>query len=271
MKTTHSFDEILTIVKYLEKKDFQVNEKELAGVIQEDVSYLRQLIKTRFQSNVHSFIDFLQIKTSRNQLKQGRNHLRRKEQASLWNQPIANRDFLSISKAKLKPEEIVQLTVNKINTPFGFAYVAECSKGICDLHFGLSKTDMVEFLKYRYPNAKLLTGKGIETNKVISFFKNNLKSSAKIQVVLLGTEFQNKVWCSLTDIPSGMLLSYGDIAKQVGTIKSTRAVATAIGNNNLGYLIPCHRVVRSTGETTGYRWAHERKLAILAYEFAQLY
>jgi AraC family transcriptional regulator of adaptative response/methylated-DNA-[protein]-cysteine methyltransferase len=81
-----------------------------------------------------------------------------------------------------------------------------------------------------------------------------------------GTPFQIKVWQALIRIPPGAVTTYGRIAEEVCTHRAARAVGTACGGNRIGYLIPCHRVIRNTGAITGYRWGRERKLAILALE-----
>jgi O-6-methylguanine DNA methyltransferase len=81
-----------------------------------------------------------------------------------------------------------------------------------------------------------------------------------------GTNFQIQVWRALISIPPGCAVSYTDVAKRVGRRDAVRAVAGAIAANSIGYLIPCHRVLRSTGALSGYRWGSERKLALLAWE-----
>ena len=83
-----------------------------------------------------------------------------------------------------------------------------------------------------------------------------------------GTNFQIQVWRALISIPPGCVVSYKDVANRVGRRDAVRAVAGAIAANSIGYLIPCHRVLRSTGALSGYRWGRERKRALLAWESA---
>lgn len=87
-----------------------------------------------------------------------------------------------------------------------------------------------------------------------------------LSLLMRGTPFQIKVWQALLRIPPGAVTTYGRIAEAVCTRRAARAVGTACGGNRIGYLIPCHRVIRDTGAITGYRWGRERKLAILAVE-----
>jgi len=81
-----------------------------------------------------------------------------------------------------------------------------------------------------------------------------------------GTAFQERVWKALRDINSGETATYTDIAKAIGKPKAARAVASACAANPLAFIVPCHRIVRSTGEISGYRWGIERKKSILEYD-----
>lgn len=95
------------------------------------------------------------------------------------------------------------------------------------------------------------------------------KGRAKIKLHLAGTNFQIKVWEALLSIPQGAIATYHDIALRLGDKKLSRAVGMAIGENPIGYIIPCHRVLASTGEISGYRWGTDRKRVMLGYEAMQ--
>jgi AraC family transcriptional regulator of adaptative response/methylated-DNA-[protein]-cysteine methyltransferase len=86
---------------------------------------------------------------------------------------------------------------------------------------------------------------------------------------LKGTDFQLKVWEALLKIPMGQLSTYGDIARQIDNINASRAVGTAIGSNPVAFLIPCHRVIQSSGKIGGYMWGGTRKTAIIGWENAK--
>jgi AraC family transcriptional regulator of adaptative response/methylated-DNA-[protein]-cysteine methyltransferase len=92
------------------------------------------------------------------------------------------------------------------------------------------------------------------------------KNKASVPFILHGTDFQIKVWDALCTIPSGTTATYADIAKKIGAPKAVRAVGTACGKNAVAYLVPCHRVLTSTGAVGGYRWGVPRKKALLAWE-----
>ncbi|MGH6718363.1 MAG: methylated-DNA--[protein]-cysteine S-methyltransferase, partial [Alphaproteobacteria bacterium] len=90
-----------------------------------------------------------------------------------------------------------------------------------------------------------------------------------VAVHLRGTNFQIKVWEALLRIPAGTAVAYGDVATAIGRPGAARAVAAAVAANPVAYLVPCHRVIRSTGPFHGYAWGAERKRAILAWESAR--
>lgn len=93
--------------------------------------------------------------------------------------------------------------------------------------------------------------------------------SSSLPVLLRGSAFQLKVWEALLKIPEGRLVSYDQIAEAIGQPTASRAVGTAIGSNPIGYLIPCHRVIKKTGLFGGYRWGADRKQAMLGWEAAR--
>lgn len=98
----------------------------------------------------------------------------------------------------------------------------------------------------------------------------DIKSAQRLPILLRGSAFQLKVWEALLKIPEGQLASYDQIAEAIGQPTASRAVGTAIGSNPVGYLIPCHRVIKKTGLFGGYRWGVERKQAMLGWEAARL-
>ena len=93
---------------------------------------------------------------------------------------------------------------------------------------------------------------------------------SEIKLYLKGTPFQLKVWETLLKVPVGKLTTYGAIAERIGQPSASRAVGTAIGSNPIAFLIPCHRVIQSSGVLGGYRWGTTRKTAIIGWENAQV-
>ncbi|MCX7027885.1 MAG: methylated-DNA--[protein]-cysteine S-methyltransferase [Spirochaetes bacterium] len=164
-------------------------------------------------------------------------------------------------------------------SPFGVCFVATSSRGVCALEFldaaeGGSAA-AVAALRRRWKEAVLVEdgrpGAGIlaamfGTPGDAAFGASTKDSPKPITLHLEGTNFQLKVWKALLSIPEGRLASYGRLADIAGVPGSARAVGTALGQNPIALLIPCHRVLRATGEIGGYRWGVERKKAIIAWE-----
>ena len=150
---------------------------------------------------------------------------------------------------------------------FGKYIVASTSKGISNLSFFEgNNSSAIEVLKAYWPNAKLVAGTDNNQQKVIDFFNDAPDDTDAIKLHLKATPFQLKVWHALLHIPQGDLSTYGSIAQHINQPSASRAVGTAIGSNPVGYIIPCHRVIKSIGETGGYRWGGTRKKAMLAWE-----
>lgn len=155
-------------------------------------------------------------------------------------------------------------------SPFGQCFIAATNRGICKFSF-LADGQMLPFrleLQSEWPEAAIVENDHMAEKYAREIFRLDgaEKSRKKITLLLKGTNFQLKVWEALLRIPEGSLLSYADVASAIGKPESTRAVAGAIAKNPIGYLIPCHRVLRSSGELSGYRWGSARKAALLGWE-----
>lgn len=155
------------------------------------------------------------------------------------------------------------------DSPFGRVVVASTELGICHLFFVQNDTSAIEQLQERFPNAALTEAKDDIQEAALSIFKADWQRPEQIKLHLAGTPFQLKVWQSLLKIPMGTVNTYGDIAQQIGKPQSSRAVGTAIGKNPVAFLIPCHRVIQSSGNTGGYMWGTNKKAAIIGWEAAK--
>jgi AraC family transcriptional regulator, regulatory protein of adaptative response / methylated-DNA-[protein]-cysteine methyltransferase len=155
-------------------------------------------------------------------------------------------------------------------SPFGRVLLAVTERGICGLSFLASGNGEEEraFLRQKWQAATLVEDSE-ETRRLATRIFTPGADPAPLHLYVRGTNWQIKVWEALLRIPPGARLTYGDIAQEVCTIKASRAVGNAVGSNPIAYLIPCHRVVRQSGEAHRYRWGSERKQAILAWEAAQ--
>ncbi len=150
----------------------------------------------------------------------------------------------------------------------GSILVASSDKGICAILLGEDPDMLLRDLQDRFPRATLIGGDA-DFEELIAKVVGFVEAPAlglDLPLDMRGTAFQQRVWQALREIPVGSTASYLDIARRIGTPKSVRAVARACGANALAVAIPCHRVVRSDGGLSGYRWGVERKRAQLTRE-----
>lgn len=152
-----------------------------------------------------------------------------------------------------------------VETPLGLASLGWTDRGVCHLAFHEEKTNVYEALLENWGNAEIKEDASEAAALAERIFSPN---SGSLKALVRGTAFQVKVWRALLAIPEGALVSYGQLAEAVGNPRASRAVGSVCGRNEIGYLIPCHRVIRETGIVTGYRWGDVRKRALIAREAA---
>ena len=166
-------------------------------------------------------------------------------------------------------------------SPFGRCFIAVTERGICQLAFFQEESEYQQYneqLRRRWWQSELLEDHIIIANIAKQVFPEinarSVKEAAlatdnpppRLKLLLQGSAFQLKVWEALLAIPEGQLCSYQQVAEFIEKPQAVRAVASAIAKNDVGYLIPCHRVIRGTGEVSQYRWGATRKYAIIAWE-----
>lgn len=165
------------------------------------------------------------------------------------------------------------LTINYsiAETPFGPVLVASTNKGICHMAFVDEGIDTAfEHLKNQFPNAAYKQILDLNQQNALFVFNQDWNKMDEIKLHLKGTDFQLKVWETLLKVPSGGLTTYGDLAIKAGHEGAYRAVGTAVGKNPVAFLIPCHRVIKSTGELGNYHWGENRKNMIVGWEASKL-
>jgi len=154
-------------------------------------------------------------------------------------------------------------------SPFGLCLLAMTEQGICDLRFidGGAKDLALRDLGEKWKGARLEEAQKEACDTVRRIFGQTGSSTPEpLLLYLRGTNFQIKVWEALLHVPEGAVISYSALAGKVGRRDAVRAVAGAVGSNPIAWLIPCHRVLRSSGEIGGYRWGIARKKMMLARE-----
>lgn len=162
------------------------------------------------------------------------------------------------------------INYNFFKSPFGNIIVASTQKGICYMTFFDNKQNALTELKKYFPNSHFKQDTDPFQKNALSIFNHDWSKINQIKLHLKGTDFQLKVWEALLKIPAGKLSTYGNIAKTIKKPDASRAVGTAIGKNPIAFLIPCHRVIQSTGKIGGYMWGSARKTAIIGWEAAKI-
>jgi AraC family transcriptional regulator, regulatory protein of adaptative response / methylated-DNA-[protein]-cysteine methyltransferase len=146
--------------------------------------------------------------------------------------------------------------------------LAVTDRGICALFFVAEggRDEALARLRKEWRNARISPDQEGTARIIGRIIANATGAEVPLTACLRGTSFQVKVWQALLAIPPGRPTTYEEIARKIGTPGATRAVGAAVGRNPVAYVIPCHRVIRKTGELGGYRWGAGRKRSILAWE-----
>ena len=158
-------------------------------------------------------------------------------------------------------------------SPFGELLVASTAKGICYMAFvDQREGESAAFaaLQTRFPNARYRQVIDLIQQNALYIFTQDWTRLAEIKLHLKGTDFQLKVWETLLRIPLGGLSTYKDIAGRLGNPNASRAVGSAVGDNPVAFLIPCHRVIQSSGVIGEYHWGTTRKTAMIGWEAAKI-
>lgn len=154
-------------------------------------------------------------------------------------------------------------------SPFGPMLIASTKVGLCYLGFP-EKKEGLSILRKRFPRATLIEKTNAFQRAVTKLFEKSGKKAPSVKAHLKGTPFQLAIWKGLLKIPHGKLTTYGLLAKHVKKPRALRAVGTAVGQNPLALLIPCHRVIPADGSLGGYHWGPDCKAAILEWEGVSL-
>lgn len=154
-------------------------------------------------------------------------------------------------------------------SPFGSALIMATPRGVCGLAFadsGKEKATLAE-MRRRWPKARYVEDAAVTAPLAQRIFdQSHWRADQPLRVVMIGTDFEVRVWETLLRIPMGRATTYSDIAGAVGTPKAARAVGAAVGKNPLAFVVPCHRVIGKSGDLTGYHWGLTRKRAMLGWE-----
>jgi AraC family transcriptional regulator of adaptative response/methylated-DNA-[protein]-cysteine methyltransferase len=178
---------------------------------------------------------------------------------------------LTVTLDALSPGEIraggagVEIRHGITPTPFGSAYVAETARGLMRLSFLEGRSDATEIAATRvlWPHAKFLRD-DLRARELAAQIWGD--KSVTVPLAVAGTNFQVQVWRALLELEPGATVTYSALARQLGKPDGARAVGNAVGANPVAWVIPCHRVLRASGELGGYRWGTTRKQMIRRWE-----
>jgi AraC family transcriptional regulator, regulatory protein of adaptative response / methylated-DNA-[protein]-cysteine methyltransferase len=166
----------------------------------------------------------------------------------------------------------VEIRYGEGESPFGRVFMASTARGICMLEFvkdGVGGEPPLERLRKQWPEAELVRDEQKVSAMIARVFAPMCEGAKPVRLLVRGTNFQVQVWRALLAIPPGTLTSYSAIAEAIGKPRAVRAVGTAVGANPVAFLIPCHRVIRQSGELGGYRGGLVRKQAMYSWEAAR--
>ena len=222
------------------------------------------------------FLQYLTLDSARELLLESRSVLEASLELGLSSPSRLHDLFLSIER--MTPGQFraraagLTLAWAVAETPFGPALLAALEGRLCALSFMAGADPIPELgeLAARWPLASLVHDPAA-LQPLVATLQARLRGDPPrpLALALKGTAFQLKVWEALLRIPEGRVLAYGDLARQLEAPGASRAIGQAIGQNPVGYLIPCHRVIQASGALGGYHWGAGRKRAILALEQAR--
>lgn len=165
-------------------------------------------------------------------------------------------------------DKVIRFAIGECS--LGSILVAASEKGVCSITLGDDPDFLLADLHNRFRKAELIGGDaefGKLVSKVVRFVEAP-KLGLDLPLDIHGTAFQQRVWQALREIPLGSTASYSEVARKIGSPNSVRAVAGACAANSIAVVIPCHRVVKTDGNLSGYRWGVDRKRALLDLETA---
>jgi AraC family transcriptional regulator of adaptative response/methylated-DNA-[protein]-cysteine methyltransferase len=269
------YDRIAKVIRYIDKHQLeQPDLRELAGVVGLSVPHFHRLFSHWAGITPKDFLQCLTLDSAKRRLYEGKSVLDAALDSGLSGAGRLHDLCVTIDAAS--PGEIKaggrgwRICAGIADSPFGKCLIAESPRGICHLSFfqPLEFSNHWKALVEDWPYAEFVRddGRALELCRDIFIEGRPVEKNTSLKLFIKGTPFQVQVWRALVRIPEGRCVSYGRLARQVGNVGASRAVGTVVGKNRIGFLIPCHRVIRQTGAIGGYRWGTVRKRAILAWE-----
>jgi AraC family transcriptional regulator of adaptative response/methylated-DNA-[protein]-cysteine methyltransferase len=274
MAQDSNYNKIEEAIKFLAGNfKHQPSLEEIAGHVNISSYHFQRIFSERVGISPKKFLQYLTVKELKKELKKTQNIIEAAEKVGLSAQSrvydlFVNIEAVTPNEFKTKGKGIeIQYGIHE--TPFGNCLIGVTERGICLINFILGNEDRsINELHTKWQNA-FITPNSKSTKKYAEMIFD-VSSRRDIKLLVRGTKFQIKVWEALLKIPFGTVASYQTIANIIHNPKAVRAVGTAIGNNPIAFIIPCHRVIRSEGLIGQYSWESIRKSAIIGWEKSQL-
>ena len=247
------------------------NLDEIAAAVHLSKYHFQRLFKRWVGISPSQFIQYLTIEYAKQKLDESKSILETTFSARLSGSGRLHDLFVTfdgITPGEYKSQgENIRINYGFHGTPFGKCLIGITDRGICFLGFTEGDKNDLSPLKKLWYKSRLVKNAKVTEPLIKQIFLNApVYQNQPFNVLVKGTNFQINVWKALISIPPGALVSYGDMAALVGKNRATRAVAQAIAHNPISFLIPCHRVIKSTGQFHGYQWGVDRKKAMLGWE-----
>jgi AraC family transcriptional regulator of adaptative response/methylated-DNA-[protein]-cysteine methyltransferase len=271
----NDYERVAMVIRYLDRHhDEQPDLATLASRARLSPFHFHRLFSTWAAITPKDFLQCLTLARARELLRQGKSVLHAALDSGLSGSSRLHDLCVTLDAAS--PAELKSggagwtIGAGFAGSPFGRCLVGESPRGICHLSFLDSTDDRQEWmaLQERWPGARLQRNDPLAARLVEHVFDRSPQQNGRVplRAFVRGTAFQVRVWRALLQVLPGTLVSYGSLAAALGQPTASRAVGSAVGQNPLAFLIPCHRVIRETGAIGDYRWGTVRKRAILAWE-----
>lgn len=268
---------ILKAITYLEKNfRHQPKLEELSEELGVSMFHLQRTFREWVGISPKRFLQFLTLEYARKLLDESRSVLETTYETGMSSPGRMHDLFVTIDAVSPGDYKArgsgMQIRFGLHESPFGLVLISITERGVCGLSFHEPSTwiEGLNCLRQRWVNAEFIKDQhrtASYRDRIFSRVYNN--NGTPIKLILNGTNFQLKVWEALLRIPEGFVCSYQDIANWIGKPDASRAVGNAVGANPISYLIPCHRVIRSSGIIGDYHWGATRKKSIFVWENAK--
>jgi AraC family transcriptional regulator of adaptative response/methylated-DNA-[protein]-cysteine methyltransferase len=272
---TYNYEKIARAIEYItENVKSQPSLFEVADEVNTSQFHFQRLFSEWAGVSPKKFLQYITADYLKEKIKESSSLVELAESAGLSSQSRVYDLFTGIEA--VTPQEFktsgkgLAITYGFHQTPFGECFLAVTDRGICAMSFVEedSRDEQLILLARKWHFASIVENVPVTAKYIQTIFQPHLGSLEKLPLLVQGTNFQLKVWEALLAIRPGAVSTYQQIANSIGNPKAVRAVGTAVGDNPIAYLIPCHRVIRKEGILGEYRWGRTRKKALIGWEAA---